>query len=218
LQAINEFAFLKWFYIKGVIFLEENEYILHINFKEIKAEIDSFPKADNKLAEEITAFIVCLKEASERIDRTLRKETNDERELWDEYKQLQREKLAVLDLSHEWDYIGQNVKDLNAKLDFLVKDAIEELSEHVSVFAESQRAHIDILEIHNTRKIAVLALIITAVISYLAVWEFFVRDLLSNVVFPNGFSPSLNYLLVILTLSPVFATVGWAWFRREIYF
>ncbi len=198
--------------------MEESEYILHINFKEIKAEIDSFMKADKKLAEEITAFIVCLKETSERIERTLTKETNNERELWEEYKKLQREKLAVLDLSHEWDYIDQNLKDINPKLDFLVRDAIEEISEHVSVFAESRRAHIDILEIYNTRKIAILALIITTIISYLAVWEFFVRDLIANIVFPNRFSPSLNYLLVIITLLPVFATVGWAWFKREIYF
>ena len=198
--------------------MQESEYVLHISFKEIKAEIESFPKVDNKLAGEITAFIFRLKEASERIEHTLRKETNNERELWEEYKQLQREKLAVLDLSHEWDYIAQNVKEINAKMDFLVKDALEELSEHVSVFAESQRAHIDILEIYNTRKIEVLALVITAIISYLAVWEFFVRDLLVNIVFPNGLSPSLNYLLVILTLLPVFATVGWAWFKRETYF
>jgi len=198
--------------------LEESEYVLHINFKEIKAEIDSFPKADKKLAGEITNFISRLKEASERIDHTLRKETNNERELWEEYKKLQREKLAILDLSHEWDYLDQSVKETNSKLDFLVKDAVEELSEHLKVFAESQRAHIDILEIYNTRKIAVLALIITAIISYLAVWEFFVRDLLVNIVFPDGFSPGLNYLLVIFTLLPVFLTVGWAWFKRETFF
>lgn len=198
--------------------MEESEFVLHIDFKEIKTEIDNFLKQDEKLAEEITAFISCLKETSERIENTLRKETNDERELWEEYKQLQREKLAVLDLSHEWDYIDHNLKDANSKLGFLVKDAIEELSEHVKVFAESQRAHIDILEIYNNRKIAVLALVITAIISYLAVWEFFVRELLVSVVLPNGLSPIMNYMLVILTLSPVFSTVGWAWFKRETYF
>jgi len=198
--------------------LQESEYVLHISFEEIKAEVDAFQEVDRQLADKIASYILLLKEATARIGPTLRKETNSERELWEEYKKLQREKLAVLDLSHEWDYIDQSVKDINPKLDFLVKDAIEELREHISVFAESQRAHIDILEIYNTRKIEVLALIITAIISYLAVWEFFVRDLLVNIVFPNGLSPSLNYLLVILTLLPVFATVGWAWFKRETYF
>ena len=48
----------------------------------------------------------------------------------------------------------------------MIKDAIEELNDHINVFAESQRAHIDVLEIYNTRKIEILALIITVVISY----------------------------------------------------
>ena len=83
-------------------------------------------------------------------------------------------------------------KIINPKLDFLVKDAIEELSDHISVFAESHRAHIDILEIYNTRKIEVLALIVTVIISYLAVWEFFVRDLLINISFSLRVEPRLK--------------------------
>ena len=81
----------------------------------------------------------------------------------------------------------------------MIKDAIEELNDHINVFAESQRAHIDVLEIYNTRKIEILTLIITSVISYLAVW-------------------ALNYVLVILSLTPVFGTVTWAWLRRANYF
>ena len=86
------------------------------------------------------------------------------------------------------------------------------------MLAESHRAHIDILEIYNTRKIEILALVITAVISYLAVWEFFVRDLLISLVFPDDLSPVLNYLLVVLTLLPVFSIASWAWVRRKSYF
>ena len=198
--------------------MQENLYVLHINFKEIKSELDEFNAVDSQLAAKIAAFVLRVKEASARIEPTLKKETNNERELWEEYKNLQREKLAVLDLFHEWDYISQNLKDINPKLDFLIKDAIEELNDHINSFAEVQRAHIDVLEIYNTRRIEILALIITAVISYLAVWEFFVRELLVGLVFPNGFSPGLNYLLVLLTLLPIFGTVTWAWFKRETYF
>ena len=198
--------------------MAESEFVLHIDFDEIKVEIDSLPEIDKELSRKITSFILRLKKTASRIEPTLRKETNDERELWDEYKHLQREKLAVLDLSHEWDYIDQSVKDINPKLDFLIKDAIEELKEHIGVLAEYHRAHIDILEIYNTRKIEVLALVVTVVISYLAVWEFFVRDLLVSIVFPYGLSPSLNYLSVILTLLPVFVTVIWAWAKRGTYF
>jgi len=90
--------------------------------------------------------------------------------------------------------------------------------DHVSVLAESHRAHIDILEIYNTRKIEVLAMVLTTVISYLAVWEFFVRDIIVGLSFPGGLSPYLNYSLVVLTLLPVFAITVWAWIRRKRYF
>lgn len=199
--------------------MEETEYILHINFGEIKSEVDRLSKrVDKDMMDKISFFIGQLKATTDRIEPTLRKETNNERELWQEYRKLQNDKLAILDLRHEWDYIGDTVKNIDPRLDFLVKDAIEELSDHVSVLAESHRAHIDILEIYNTRKIEVLALVITAVISYLAVWEFFVRDLLVSLVFPNGLSPLLNYVLVVATLAPVYVTAAWAWLKRKSYF
>ena len=195
-----------------------SEYVLHIDFNEIKAEIDKLQDVDEEALKLIRCFVDSLKETTARIEPTLRKETEDERELWEDYKQLQREKLAVLDLSHEWDYIEQTVKETDPKLDFLVKDALEEIKDHVGVLAESHRAHIDILEIYNTRKIEVLALVLTAVISYLAVWEFFVRDIIVGLSFPGGLSPYLNYSLVIITLLPVFAITIWAWIRRKRYF
>ena len=198
--------------------MTESEYMLHINFKEIEAEAIKLQAADRQLADVINAFIVTLRKTTARVEPALKKETENERELWEDYRQLQREKLAVLDLSHEWDYISQTLKGINPTLDFLVKDAIEELNDHISVLAESHRAHIDILEIYNTRKIEVLALVITAVISYLAVWEFFVRDLLVSVAFPDGLSPVLNYLLVAVTLLPIFVIILWAWLRRKSYF
>jgi hypothetical protein len=192
-------------------------YVLHINFDEIESEKSKL-EVDAKTKEKIDSFLNSLRETTRRIEPTLRKETDNERELWEDYKQLQREKLAVLDLSHEWDFISQTLKDSNPKLDLLVKDAVEELEDHISVLAESHRAHIDILEIYNTRKIEFLALIVTAVISYLAFWEFFVRDLLGSLKFPNGLSPDLNYTLVGLTLLPVFVAVTWAWVKRKTYF
>ncbi len=198
--------------------MEESEYALHINIGEIEAEIGKVQAVNKELAVKVTAFFLRLKNTTNRIEPILRRETNTERELWEEYKQLQREKLAVLDLSHVWDYINQGVKEVNPQLDILVKDAIEELNDHISVVAESHRAHIDILEIYNSRKIEFLALIITVVISYLAVWEFFVKDLLVSIVFPYGLSPSLNYVTVAITLMPVIAAVTWAWLKRATYF
>jgi len=198
--------------------MTESEYSVHIDFEKIRVEAEKIQGGDGETKEKISLFINSLRETSERIEPTLSKETNNERELWEEYRQLQRDKLAVLDLAHEWDYVIEPIKEANPRLDFLIKDAIEELNDHISVLAESHRAHIDILEIYNTRKIEILALVITAVVSYIAVWEFFFRDLLVSLVFPYGLSPGLNYVLVALTLLPVFATLAWAWFRRKSYF
>jgi hypothetical protein len=198
--------------------MTESEYSVHFDFDKIKGETEKLQGASKETSDKIGLFLDSLKETTARVEPTLSKETNDERELWEDYKQLQREKLAVLDLSHEWDYVSEEIKEANPRLDFLVRDAIEELNDHIGVLAESHRAHIDILEIYNTRKIEVLALVVTIVISYIAVWEFTVRDLLVSFVFPYGLSPHLNYVLVILTLLPVFVTVAWAWVRRKSYF
>ncbi len=198
--------------------MTESEYSVHVDFDKIKAELDKL-QVDNKVTKDrITCFFDTLKQTTARVEPTLSKETENERELWEDYKQLQREKLAVLDLSHEWGYISEMIIDTSPRLDFLIKDAIEELNDHIGVLAESHRAHIDILEIYNTRKIEFLALVITAAISYIAVWEFFVRDLLVSLVFPYSLSPNLNYLLVFLTLLPVFVIVVWAWIKRKSYF
>jgi len=195
-----------------------SEFVLHINFDKIKAEVDKIQSVDKEVLKTIRCFVDSLQETSARIEPTLSKETMDEKELWEDYKQLQREKLAVLDLSHEWDYIDETVRQVNSRLDFLVKDALEELKDHIGVLSESHRAHIDILAIYNTRKIEVLALVLTAIISYLAVWEFFVKDIVADIKFPDGLSPFLNYTLVVLILLPVFIIVTWAWIRRKTYF
>ncbi len=138
----------------------------------------------------------------------------DERRLWKQYQQLQQEKLVLLDLSHEYESLHSTVKDFNPRLEFLIRDTLKELKEHIGVLAETHRAHIDILEIYNTRRIEVLAVVITTVISYLAVWEFFVLDLVISVVFPFNLSPNLNYAVIVAMLIPVFYAVFWTWRNR----
>ena len=192
-----------------------NAYIIHTDFDEIMMEIGKLQNVDEKTLDEVTSFVNSLKELSLKVEPAMKRENHeDERQLWKEYQQLQQEKLLLLDLSHEYESLQATVARFNSRLDFLIKDTLEELKDHIVVLAETHRAHIDILEIFNTRRIEVLALIITAVISYLAVWEFFVRDLLQSIIFPFGLTPNLNYLLVIVTLLPVFIAVVWAWLNR----
>ena len=196
-----------------------SEYIIHIDFAEMRNEITNLRGLDEAIMKKIQVFVDSLEKTAASIDPAMKRETHDdERELWREYQLLQREKLIVLDLSHEWGYIKETVRGINPKLDILIKDAIQELTDHIATLAETHKAHIDILEIYNTRKIEVLALIITAVVSYLAVWEFFVRDLLVGLAFPNHLSPGLNYVIVVISLLPVFVTVIWTWAKRRSYF
>jgi hypothetical protein len=192
-----------------------NAYIIHTDFDEIMAEISKLQEVEKKVVDEVTSFVNSLKDLSFKVEPGMKRESHeDERQLWKEYQQLQQEKLVLLDLSHEYESMQATVEKFNSRLDYLIKDTLEELKDHIGILAETHRAHIDILEIFNTRRIEILALIITAVISYLAVWEFFVRDLLQSIVFPADLSPNLNYLLVIITLLPIFAAVIWAWRNR----
>ena len=191
-----------------------NSFVIHTDFDEIFAEIGKLQEVDKAVVDDVTSFVNNLKDLTFKMEPALKMDTEDERQLWKEYRQLHQEKLVLLDLTHEYEYLQEKIKEFSPRLDYLVKDALEELKDHIEVLAETQRAHIDILEIFNTRRFEVTALIVTAIISYLAVWEFFVRDILTSLAFPFGLTPNLNYLLIIATLLPVFFTVVWAWRNR----
>jgi hypothetical protein len=192
-----------------------NAYVIHTDFDEIASEIAKLQEVDRKAVEELTLFVNSIREVTFKVEPAMKRASHeDERQLWKEYQELQQEKLVLLDLTHEYESKQEKVKAFNSRLDFLIKDSLDELTDHIGVLAETHRAHIDILEIYNTRKIAIIALIITAIISYLAVWEFFVRDILTGLVLPYGLTPLLNYVLVFLTLLPVLITFGWAWLNR----
>ena len=192
-----------------------NAYVIHTDFEEIESETAKLQEVDRKILDEVTTFVNSIREVTFKVEPAMKRASrDDERQLWKEYQELQQEKLVLLDLSHEYESMQERVKELNPRLDFLIKDALDELTDHIHVLAETHRAHIDILEIYNTRRIAIVALIITAIISYLAVWEFFVRDILTTLRFPYGLSPLLNYLMVVLTLSPVLIAFTWAWLNR----
>lgn len=190
-------------------------YIIHADYDDILNEIGKLQNVDKNLLDKLTSFVISLREITLKLEPALRRESHeDERQLWQEYKQLQQEKLLVLDLSHEYDYLEDSVH-LNPNLNALIKDAIEELSEHIAVRVETHRAHIDILEIQNARRLSMDALVVSAVIAYLAVWEYFVREFIVTIEFPSGLSPGLNYMLIVLTLLPVFAAILWALLNRR---
>jgi hypothetical protein len=197
--------------------MDDDAYVIHTNYDEIIEEIGNLQNVDKERLEEITSLVNSLKDITRQLHPTIKKEryNQDEKQLWKEYQQLQEEKLVLLDLSHEWQILEKSVKGLSQNLIFLIKDAIEELTDHVEVVVETHKAHIDILEIQNTRRLSVNALLVLAIVSYLAAWEFSVREFLVTADFPYGLSPLLNYALILVTLAPMFVGVLWAWLNRQ---
>ena len=190
--------------------------IIHVNYNGITAEISKIEKIDRNIAEKLTGFLCSLRELTVKLEPALTRESHEEeQQLWKEYTQLQQAKLLVLDLSHEYDAFEYQVQSINPNLNIMVKDAIDELSKHVSVRAETHRAHIDLLEIRNTRRVSISAIIVSATIAYLAVWEYSVREFIDKANFPSGLSPLLNNILAVLTLLPVFVAVFWSLLYRR---
>ncbi len=191
-------------------------FVIHVNFDDLLNEAAKLRNVDQNLEERLVSLVTSLREITLKLEPALRREEHDdEHQLWQEYTQLQKEKLLVLDLSHEYDFIEKKVQALNPDLNILIKDAIEELNEHISVRVKTHRAHIDILEIRNARRLSVNAIVISATIAYIAVWEYSFREFITGIVFPDGLSPVLNYLVAVLTILPVFVMILWSFLTRR---
>ena len=195
----------------------KNAYTIHTDYDEILREIDKTKNANEESVKKVISFVASLRDLTEKIQPVLEMEAQSqyERELWNRYEQLQMDKLLLLDLSHEWDFLEGGLDGFSKTLKVLIRDAIEELEDHINVIIETNRAHIDILEIQNNRRLNVLVLIVSTTISYVALWEFISREFLLNVVFPDGYSPLLNYVILVLTLLPIIVLTLYAWFSRE---
>jgi len=191
-------------------------FIIHVNYEDVLYEIAKLKNIDKNLFDKLTSFVISLRETTLKLEPVLRRESHaNERQLWQEYTQLQQEKLLVLDLSHEYNYLEQKVQAHNPNLNAMIKDTIQELSEHMAVRVETHRAHIEILEIRNARRLSINAILVSATIAYLAVWEYSVREFVTAIDFPSGLSPGLNYAIAVLSLLPVFIAILWSVLKRR---
>ncbi len=192
-------------------------FVIHVDFDDLLNEAAKIRNIDASLADRLVSFVTSIREITHKLEPALRRESHeDEHLLWEEYTQLQKEKLLVLDLSHEYDFVKEKVHALNPELDIMIKDAIEELNEHIGVRVETHRAHIDILEIRNARRLSINAIIISATIAYIALWEYSFREFVTGIDFPYGLSPWLNYVVAVLTILPVFILIMWSFLSRRI--
>ena len=196
---------------------DNGEYTIHNDYGKIEMAIRELDEIDEETSKKIKEFVLKIKSVDDRLKPVMKKLTfsQNEQVLWKAYQNLQGEKLAILDLAHEWDYL-EVAAGLSKEVKVLIRDGIEELEDHVDIMAEAQKAHIDILEIKNSRQFGLLALVISIIISYIAVWEFFVRELIIGINFPYGLSPDLNFALTIIALLPIFITVIWGWRHRIV--
>jgi hypothetical protein len=191
-------------------------FIIHVNYEDILNKVTILSNVDQKIVDTLTSIIVSMREITLKLEPVLKRDTHeDEQQLWQEYSQLQQNKLLVLDLSHEYDYLEDIIQTHNPNLDIIIKDAIDELSEHIAVRIETHRAHIDMLEIRNARRLSINAIVVSATIAYLAVWEYSLREFINTIDFPSGLSPGLNYIIAILTLLPVFIAIFWSLLKRR---
>ena len=191
-------------------------FVIHVDFDDIANEAAKIRNIDANLADKLVTFVTSIRQITRKLEPALRRESHeDEHILWEEYTQLQKEKLLVLDLSHEYDFVKEKVHALNPDLDMMIKDAIEELNEHIGVRVETHRAHIDILEIRNARRTSVNAIVISATIAYIAVWEYSFREFITGIDFPFGLSPWLNYAVAVLTILPIFILILWSFLNRR---
>lgn len=193
-------------------------YIIHVDYDEILNGIAKLRLTDKSLVDKLASYIISLREITLKLEPVLRRESHeDEHQLWHEYTQLQNERLLVLDLSHEYNYIEDKVQAVNPNLNIMIKDAIEELNEHITVRVQTHRAYIDILEIRHARRLNINAIVISTVIAYLAVWEYTIREFVTGIDFPLGLSPVLNYVIAVSTILPVFAVILWAFINRRTH-
>jgi hypothetical protein len=197
---------------------ENEEYTIHNDYDKIARAISELTEIDEETTIKLKEVVSKIRIIDNKLKPTMKKQafSQNEQELWKTYQNLQGDKLAILDIAHEWDYIEEISLGLTKEVRVLVRDAIEELEDHVAIIVETQKAHIDILEIKNSRQFGLLALVVSIVISYTAVWEFFVRDIITNVNFPSGLSPNLNFAISIIALVPIFIAVIWGWQNRVI--
>lgn len=192
-------------------------YTIHTDYDKIFSELNRLQNDDKDNIKELSSFVTSLKDLTQKIQPILELEAHnrDEKELWHRYEQIQQDKLSLLELSHKWNFLEETAERFSKNIKVLIQVAIEELTDHINVIAETHKAHINLLEIRNTRRLNILILIISTTISYITLWEFIAREFILTIDFPNGLTPILNYTILFLTILPIIILTLYAWKSRE---
>jgi len=96
---------------------ENGEYTIHNDYDKIIRAINDLKEIDEETAKKLLGFVSKIKAIDNKLKPTMKKQTfsQNEQELWKTYQNLQGEKLAILDLTHEWDYTEEITPGLTKK-------------------------------------------------------------------------------------------------------
>jgi len=130
-------------------------FIVRTKYNELLRQINELKNVDKGFQTKLREIVITLRDISNNLKKTMRERSyeQNETELWNNYQQLQKERTSLLNLSHEWRTVW--VPSLQKEFHHLIppiQNAIDELTNHVMVFEDTLRAHIDILEIRSSRE------------------------------------------------------------------
>src|SRR5665647_393794 len=86
---------------------ENEEYTIHNDYNRIISAINELREKDEETTKKLVGFVSKIMTIDNRLKPAMKRQVfyQNERELWKIYQTLQGEKLAILDLAHEWDYV-----------------------------------------------------------------------------------------------------------------
>jgi len=206
-----------------------NVFVVRTNYNGLLREIKKFEKVDKGFQKKLTEIVTTLKVVSNGLKQISREYyfEQDETEIWDHYQQIQKERLSLLNILHEWKIVW--IPTLRMRAEFIhiiprIQNAINELTDYVTAFGDTLRSHVDILEIQNSRgnrkiirKLTYMTLLVTVVFPYVTLWQNLARGYILTLQFPWGLSPQLNLVVLIITLVPLVVALiqGWRYIMRE---
>lgn len=143
------------------------------DYKELLKEIEKTKTTDKNSKNLLQNVVTTLKDFSKQLKQIETKVSSEQNEskVWKNYQQLQSIRLSLLNMKYRWKNLW--VPNLSKEFHYLIptiEDAMEELFNYAIVFEDAIRAHIDVLEIQNSRenrrhmrKIGFLALLVSTV-------------------------------------------------------
>lgn len=200
-----------------------NEPFISTDYGELLKEIDELIKSNKEnegYLDKLRKIIISCESISIRLKEIVWKgypKEDTEEKLWNNYQRLQNDYLSVQNLRTQFDSLS-HYEGHNSHLFRGIENAISENTNYLLVLIDSLKAHIDILEIKNSREnrkimrnLGILALGISAVSFYMATLKDFVLYSLFWILDDLHLPLYLAYVITIVLLIPFVYLIIRAW-------